>query len=150
MIKRRIVAKRKNFHWQPSVHSIGGKPARHSLRPPATARHERAGRQALAGGTKIKSKQILGSINLSFVVVFFIILSGIIYMYSINNSAVKGYKIRQEEKEISGLKKSNEQLRIKEAELKSLYHIEEISKKLNMTELNNISYIDETSPVALR
>lgn len=124
MIKRRIVAKRKNFHWQPPIHTVGG--------------------------IKTKNKQILGSINLSFVVVFFIILSGIIYMYSINNSAVKGYKIRQTEKEISSLKKANEQLKIKEAELKSLYYIEEISKKLNMTELNNISYIDETGPVAYK
>lgn len=124
---RRIVAKRKNFHWQPSVHRMDGK-------------------------TKInkKSEQLLGSINLSFVVIFFLVLAGIIYMYSINASAVKGYKIRQAEKEISELKKSNEQLKIKEAELKSLYHIEEVSKDLDMVEVNNISYIDEYGPVALR
>ncbi|GBE16256.1 bifunctional transcriptional activator/DNA repair enzyme Ada [bacterium BMS3Abin15] len=35
-----------------------GKPARHSLRPPATARHKRAGRQALTGGPGYRTPSI--------------------------------------------------------------------------------------------
>ena len=100
--------------------------------------------------TKNKNKKILGSISISFVVVLFIALAGIIYIYSINSSAVKGYKIRQAENEIKDLKKESEQLRIKEAELKSLYHIEEASKKMNMDALKDVSFIDEASPVALK
>ena len=100
--------------------------------------------------TKIKNEKILGSISISFVVVLFVALAGIIYIYSINSSAVKGYKIRQAENEIKGLKKESEQLKIREAELKSLYYIEEASKEMNMNELRDISFIDEASPVALR
>ena len=132
MTYKSIVAKRKRFHWQPSRRL-----------------HERG---FASGKTKTNSRRNrnLGSINLSFVIVFFLALSGMIYLYSINGSAVKGYKIRQAETEISELKKENEKLMIKEAELKSLYHIEEASKELNMDELNDISYIDEISPVAFR
>ncbi|MCX6765846.1 MAG: hypothetical protein NT136_02715 [Candidatus Moranbacteria bacterium] len=85
-----------------------------------------------------------------FVVALFIALAGILYLYFINSSATKGYQIRQVEKDISQLKKENEQLRIKEAELKSLYYIEETSKQFNMSEAANISYIEEKSPVALK
>jgi len=73
-----------------------------------------------------------------------------IYLYSINSSAVKGHKIRKAETEIGELKKEHEKLMIKEAELKSLYHIEEASKELDMDELNDISYIEEISPVAFK
>ena len=100
--------------------------------------------------TKNKNEKILGSISIGFVVVFFIALAGIIYIYSINSSAVKGYKIRQAENQIKDLKKESEQLRIKEAELKSLYHIEEASKRMKMNELKEVSFIDEVSPVALK
>lgn len=79
-----------------------------------------------------------------------LVVAGILYIYSINSSAVKGYQIKQVEKEISDLQKENEKLKIQEAELKSLYHVEEASKQLNMGEMKNISYIEETSPVALK
>lgn len=91
-----------------------------------------------------------GSINLSFVIMLFVVLAGIVYIYSINSSAVKGFEMRKAEKEVTGLKKENEKLIIKEAELKSLYNIEEASKKLNMEKPEEISYINESSPVAFR
>jgi len=132
MTYKNIVAKRKRFHWQPSRRFHG---------------------KSFAGGkTKINKKRNknLGSINLSFVIVFFLALAGMIYLYSINSSAVKGHKIRKAETEIGELKKEHEKLMIKEAELKSLYHIEEASKELDMDELNDISYIEEISPVAFK
>lgn len=77
-------------------------------------------------------------------------LAGGVYLYSINSSAVKGYQIKQVEKEISELKKENETLRIQEAELNSLRHIEESSKEFNMAGLKNISYVAQPGPVARR
>ena len=48
------------------------------------------------------------------------------------------------------LKKESERLRIKEAELKSLYRIEESSRDLEMSEPAQVSFIEEKSPVALK
>lgn len=101
--------------------------------------------------TDASGKQgVIGSINLSFVIMLFVVLAGVVYIYSINSSAVKGFEMRKAEKEVTGLKKENENLIIKEAELKSLYNIEEASKRLNMEKPEGISYINEASPVALR
>ncbi len=83
------------------------------------------------------------------VIFMFLILAGI-YIYCINNNASKGIKMKQLEKEISELKNENEALRLKEAELKSLYHIEETSKKLNMAEILQVSYLEEKSPLAMK
>lgn len=93
---------------------------------------------------------ISGSVSLSFVIMFFVVLAGVVYIYSINNSAVKGFEMRRAEKAVTSLKKENEQLIIKEAELKSLYNIEEASKKLNMEKPQDVRYVNENSPVALR
>jgi len=46
--------------------------------------------------------------------------------------------------------KENDNLKIQEAELKSLYHVEDATKDLNMAEITNVSYVEQTSPVALR
>jgi hypothetical protein len=96
-------------------------------------------------------KEILsrGFINPWFVVVIFILFASL-YLYFINSSATKGYQVRQIEKEISDLKNEGEQLKIQEAQLKSLYHIEETSKNLNLAETQQVSYINEKSPVAMR
>ncbi len=96
-------------------------------------------------------KEILrpGFVSPWFVVAVFIAFSGI-YLYFINSGAIKGYEMRQIEKEISSLKKESEELRIKEAELKSLYRIEESSRRLNMAQTLQVSFIEEKSPLAMK
>ena len=97
-----------------------------------------------------KKKQIkAGFISPWFVIFLFVLASGV-YLYFINCSATKGYQVRQIEKDIADLKKENETLRIKEAELKSLYRIEESSKQLNMAETVQVSFIENGSPVAMK
>jgi hypothetical protein len=98
--------------------------------------------------TAIRSNS--GFINLKLVAGVLLVMAGIIYIYSINSSAVKGYEMKRVEKEITDLQKENDKLRIQEAELKSLYHVEEATKVLNMADMKNISYIEQTSPVALK
>lgn len=100
--------------------------------------------------TNIEKKDIKGFASSSVLIVALLVVSTGIYLYSINGSAVRGYQMKQVEKEIQNLKKENEDLKIKEAELKSLYRIEESSKNLNMESLKNVSYIEETGPVAMK
>lgn len=92
--------------------------------------------------------KVAGFINPIFVVFGCAAFSGLLYLYSINHTAVKGLEIRTIEKEISQMQNENENLKIKEAELKSLYKIEESSKNLNMSQLKDVKYIEETGPVA--
>jgi len=90
-----------------------------------------------------------GFVNPVVVVVVFAVFAALLYIYSINQSAVKGLQIRKIEKEISQMKKENESLKIKEAELKSLYKIEQFSKDLNMSEAAEVTFLDESNPLAL-
>lgn len=86
------------------------------------------------------------AMSLAGVVVFV----GAFYLYTTNHIAVQGFAIRNVEKEIEVLKKDNNQLRIQEAELKSLYRIEETGKRLKMFEPTDVSYIENTHPIAIR
>lgn len=72
------------------------------------------------------------------------------YLYASNRIAVQGYAIRSVERDIAELKVANNQLRIQEAELKSFHQIEETSRRLNMFESVQVSYIEEVGPIALR
>jgi hypothetical protein len=74
-------------------------------------------------------------------------------LYSINRSAVQGYHMRSLEKEIDKLKQENAELKITEADLKSLYRIEASEEALSMQKPDNIIYLDsrdQVKPVALR
>lgn len=121
MTTSRVVIRGSHCHWRPKVNK----------------------------NTKIKEILRPGFVSPWFVAVIFIVFSGI-YLYFINTSATKGYEMRQIEKEITDLKKESEELRIREAELKSLYQIEESSKQLNMAEALQVSFIEEKSPLAMR
>ncbi len=79
-----------------------------------------------------------------------VMILGAIYLYTTNTVAVSGYAIREAENRLAELKQDNNQLRIQEAEFKSLYRIEESGKRLNMFEPVQVSYIEETKPIALR
>jgi hypothetical protein len=79
-----------------------------------------------------------------------VVVLGACYLYTTNRVAVQGFAIRGAEKEIARLKQDNKQLRIQEAELKSLYRIEEAGKRLNMFEPTEVIYIEESNSIALR
>lgn len=125
MTKRTIVVRKQQCSWQPKT------------------------KRKQVSQAAPKAKHNAGFINPVFVVAIFGFLAGLFYLYSINQSAVRGFQIKQVEKEIAQIEKSNEKLKIKEAELKSLYHIEESSKQLNMSALGTVNYIDEGETMAL-
>lgn len=95
-----------------------------------------------------QSTNTAGFISPVFIVLACSAFSALFYIYSVNQTAIKGIAIRDAEKEISQQEKNNEALKIKEAELKSLYHIEETSKNLNMAPVASVKYIEETPAVA--
>jgi len=76
-------------------------------------------------------------------------VSGGCYLYSVNQNAVEGYHMRTLEKEITDLEQKNAELRIVEADLRSLHRIEEVSsQKLEMQKLENVTYREERGPTA--
>lgn len=75
--------------------------------------------------------------------------SGGCYLYSVNQNAVHGYHMRTLEKEIADLERKNAELRIVEADLRSLHRIEEISgQELGMQKLENVTYTEERGQTA--
>ncbi|OGI14906.1 MAG: hypothetical protein A3E38_02710 [Candidatus Moranbacteria bacterium RIFCSPHIGHO2_12_FULL_54_9] len=83
-------------------------------------------------------------------ILLIVFASGGGYLYSVNQSAVQGYHMRTLEKEIDRLKQENAELKISEADLRSLYRIEAAGEALNMQKLDAVIYLEEHGPVALR
>jgi|WetSurMetagenome_2_1015567.scaffolds.fasta_scaffold190854_1 hypothetical protein len=91
-----------------------------------------------------------GKITWSFLLVSLICVAGVLYIFEVNNAATQGYKIQNLEKEVQELKNNNEKLKIKEAELRSMYNIEERTKDLNMTVPKDVSYLTLPGNVAMK
>ena len=89
-----------------------------------------------------------GFISPVFIVLACTAFSGLFYIYSVNQTAIKGIAIHNAEKAVADQQKNNESLKIKEAELKSLYRIEDASKQLEMTQSTTVKYIEESPSVA--
>jgi Tfp pilus assembly protein PilN len=99
------------------------------------------------------SSELAGSVHLLLVAVMAaLFVSGGCYLYSVNQNAVQGYHMRTLEKEIALLEQKNAELRIVEADLRSLHRIEAVtSQELEMQKLENIKYREAhevVSPVA--
>lgn len=127
MINRTVVIRRRSLNWQPKI-----KRKIQTQWQPVSA---------------LKS-YTAGFISPVFIVLACAMFSGLFYIYSVNQTAVKGIEIRNVEKNIAEQQKNNESLRIREAELKSLYHIEEESKQIEMINIANVKYLEESPSVA--
>ena len=125
MINRTVVIRRQSFGWQPNI--------------------KRKIQQPRFAAPKL---HLAGFISPVFIVLACTVFSGLFYIYSVNQTAVKGIEIRRVEQNVATEQRNNELLKIKEAELKSLYHIEDESKQLNMVDSANVKYIEEIPSVA--
>ena len=123
MTNRTVVIRKKSCNWQPNT------------------------KRKIVSNAEPK-KRLAGFINPVFIVLACTVFSGVFYVYNINKTATKGIAIQQAEKEIFKRKNENEALKIREAEVKSLYHIEDISKGMNMVAPQNVTYIEESPVVA--
>lgn len=100
---------------------------------------------------KGNSKELSGSVHmLTLAILTALFVSGGGYLYSVNRNAVQGYHLRSLEKEINTLKQENAELRIVEADLRSLHRIEGLGEELKMQKLENVKYLEERGPVALK
>lgn len=88
--------------------------------------------------------------SLVFVVFGLILFSGAFYLYQVNDTATKGVEIKKAESQINDLKQSNENLKIKEVELRSMYNIEREVKNMDLVNTEEISYVEVKGPVAMR
>lgn len=136
MTTTRLVANSAFVGWQPKFTRRGGRKIKRNI----NVYNLPAGRQV---------EFSFGSARSGVLVVLAVVLAVFFYLYSVNGSAVKGFQARQAEKEVNELRKQNDQLRIKEAELQSLFFIEESSKKLNMADLKKVSYAEQKGSMAL-
>jgi len=97
------------------------------------------------------ARELSGSVHLFVLTVLTVLfISGGCYLYSVNQSAVQGYHMRTLEKEIDTLKQKNAELRITEADLRSLSRIEASQEELRMQKLEDVTYLEERGPVAWR
>lgn len=78
-----------------------------------------------------------------------VILTGVLYLFSTNDIAIKGDEIYEIEKEISRLSRENEQLVIQEAQLRSLENVEGVVEENGMEEVSDPVYVDRETYVAL-
>jgi cell division protein FtsL len=92
----------------------------------------------------------IGPLTLNFLLVVLICAAGVFYIFEVNDVATQGYKIRELEKRAQELRDNNEKLKIQEAELRSMYNIEEKTKNLNMVAPESISYMALPGNVAMK
>jgi cell division protein FtsL len=126
MTNRTVVIRKKSCGWRPKT--------KRKIQPIITA-------QAVKNRTA-------GFISPVFIVLACMAFSGLFYMYSVNQTAIKGIEASRVQRQIDDEKKRNESLKIKEAELESLYRIEDASKQLDMVAATNVNYIEESPAVA--
>lgn len=94
-------------------------------------------------------RELPGSVHMFLLAVLTaLFVSGGGYLYAVNQSAVQGYHMRTLEKEIDALKQKNAELRIAEADLRSLSRIESAEGELEMQKLDNVKYIEERESAA--
>lgn len=83
------------------------------------------------------------------VLAFAFVLGGY-HLYSVNRNAVQGYHMRSAEKEIAALRQENADLKIEEADLRSLHRIEAAGEELRMQKTEEERYLEARGPVAMR
>lgn len=70
------------------------------------------------------------------------------YLCMVNRNAVAGYSVRMAEKQVTELSVEAQKLRIREAELRSLYGLENASSQLDMRPIEGAVSLDAPGPVA--
>ena len=91
-----------------------------------------------------------GRVTWTLALVTLICAAGVFYIFEVNNVATQGYTIRDLEKQAQELRDENEKLKIREAELRSMYNIEQRTKDLNMIAPKDVSYLSLPGNVAMK
>lgn len=83
----------------------------------------------------------MGPVSLCFVTIILLCCLSLFYLAQSNQTATKGYEIRELEDRLSSLEETNNKLELKAAELQSVKNVEEASKHLNMVPIEKVFYI---------
>ncbi len=104
------------------------------------------------GGRRLApNKKKNGFIQKGFLVIIGIFLfSAGNYLFSINENAVHGYRIRTLEKEIAVLEKEKNQLQSSEAEMRSLDRTKEASARMGMERTTDVISVERLGVVAMK
>ncbi len=102
-------------------------------------------RNGVAATVSQKTKE--GKKAIGFALFVLIGIVGFLYISQITSVSTKGYEISKYEKKLEELKKENQNLQIRLAELNSIYNLEKESLKFSKIDSKDISYIVSTSDV---
>jgi len=72
------------------------------------------------------------------------------YLFEVNSIAVKGFRVRDLEKQIAELRYENEKLQLQAVELKSMTDLSAKVIELEMVPVEEITYLDTTGQVVAR
>lgn len=97
--------------------------------------------------TTVSKKTKEGKKVIGFALFVLIGVFGFLYISQITNVSTKGYEINKYEKKLEELKKENQDLQIRLAELNSIYSLEKESSKLSKIDSKDINYVVSTSDV---
>jgi hypothetical protein len=105
----------------------------------------------LKKSTRFAVKDGQTSLNtIIFIMIGCVIFAGAIYLYQVNNIAIKGYEIKEVENKIQDLEKESQKLKIREVESRSMYNIEKATEELNLVNSANVSYVEMKGPMAMK
>lgn len=107
--------------------------------------------QSACAYPKQEARSLAGSVSMIAISALSLAFAfGGYHLYSVNQSAVQGYHMRSIEKEIAVLRQENADLKIEEADLRSLNRIESAGEELRMQKADEERYLEARGPVAMR
>jgi len=89
----------------------------------------------------INRKLKVGPVSLCLITIVLLCLLSLFYLAQSNQTATKGYEIRELEDRLTALREENHKLELKAAELQSVRNVEEGVKHLNMVPIEKVIYI---------
>ncbi|MCK4592097.1 hypothetical protein KAT63_01490 [Candidatus Parcubacteria bacterium] len=101
-------------------------------------RRNRIKKATVSQGIK-KGEEVLGMFFIAI-----IILMSLMYIYQMSRVATNGYEIEKYENRLASLKKENQKMTIKLADMKAMHNLED-NNELAAIEYCNVSYITSSS-----
>ncbi|GEM_PF-1421140 len=79
-----------------------------------------------------------------------VVFSGAFYLFQVNSLTAKGYELKELQNNLLSLQEANKKGRIQEVELMSMYNIEKVTQNSDLVSLNDVTYLELNSPVAMK
>lgn len=100
----------------------------------------------------ISQPRRIGKITATFMLGTLIAVAAFMYISQINHAATMGYEIKKLETQRNDLQRQNDRLKIRSAELKSIYNIDYQNQEMQMKKPAEVGYIEVEveNPVAIK